>query len=596
MLDVLKKKSSGDPYSTSSLIRRLLAEHALTQWRSYVLVTVMMGVMAACTTAMAYLIGSAVNSAYVNRSVTAVASVCIAIIIVSALRGLSSYGQAVEMARISNRIVASNQRRLFEKVLQQSLSFFADRHSSEFSSRITFGARAASDTLALLVGAVGRDALSLVGLFGVMVFQSPMLSLLTTLLAPPTILVTRRAIKRVRAIVRTEFGAGTNILEALQETVQGFKIVEAFNLQAVMRDRVGANVDNIERVANKLARASNFASPLMEALGGIAIALVIFLGGYRVIVFGATPGEYFSFMTAFLLAYEPAKRLARLNIELSTALVGVRILFEFLDLSERPDDAGKPDMQVRDGRLEFRSVQFGYRPNTPVLRGLSFSAEPGRVTALVGPSGGGKTTVLNLLLRFYEPYGGGISIDGTEISTVSRKSLRDHLAFVGQDAFLFRGSIRDNIALGSPGATEAEVVAAAKAAKADDFIAQFPSGYDTQVGEHGMQLSGGQRQRISVARALIRKSPIILLDEPTSFLDTETELYVNLAISRLFSGRTRLVIAHRLHTIVNADKICVVEDGRVVESGRHQFLLDSGSRYAHFFNLQFADEKDLLTL
>jgi ABC-type multidrug transport system fused ATPase/permease subunit len=596
MLDVLKKKSSGDPYSTSSLIRRLLAEHALTQWRSYVLVTVMMGVMAACTTAMAYLIGSAVNSAYVNRSVTAVASVCIAIIIVSALRGLSSYGQAVEMARISNRIVASNQRRLFEKVLQQSLSFFADRHSSEFSSRITFGARAASDTLALLVGAVGRDALSLVGLFGVMVFQSPMLSLLTTLLAPPTILVTRRAIKRVRAIVRTEFGAGTNILEALQETVQGFKIVEAFNLQAVMRDRVGANVDNIERVANKLARASNFASPLMEALGGIAIALVIFLGGYRVIVFGATPGEYFSFMTAFLLAYEPAKRLARLNIELSTSLVGVRILFEFLDLSERPDDAGKPDMQVRDGRLEFRSVQFGYRPNTPVLRGLSFSAEPGRVTALVGPSGGGKTTVLNLLLRFYEPYGGGISIDGTEISTVSRKSLRDHLAFVGQDAFLFRGSIRDNIALGSPGATEAEVVAAAKAAKADDFIAQFPSGYDTQVGEHGMQLSGGQRQRISVARALIRKSPIILLDEPTSFLDTETELYVNLAISRLFSGRTRLVIAHRLHTIVNADKICVVEDGRVVESGRHQFLLDSGSRYAHFFNLQFADEKDLLTL
>src|SRR5580704_118760 len=595
MFDVLKKNATGDPYSTSSLIRRLLAEHALAQWRSYVFVTVMMGVMAACTTAMAYLIGSAVNSAYVNRSVTAVASVCIAIIIVSAVRGLSSYGQAVEMARISNRIVASNQRRLFEKVLQQSLSFFADRHSSEFSSRITFGARSASDTLALLVGAVGRDSLSLAGLFGVMVFQSPMLSLLTILVAPPTILVTRRAIKRVRAIVRTEFGAGTNILEALQETVQGFKIVEAFNLQALMRSRVDANVDNIERISNKLARASNFASPLMEALGGIAIALVIFLGGYRVIVFGATPGEYFSFMTAFLLAYEPAKRLARLNIELSTSLVGVRILFEFLDLSERPDDASKPDIRVGDGRLEFRGVQFGYRPDTPVLRDLSFSAEPGRVTALVGPSGGGKTTVLNLLLRFYEPYGGGITIDGTEISAVSRKSLRDQLAFVGQDAFLFRGTIRDNIALGCPGATEAEVVAAAKAAKADEFIAQFPSGYDTQVGEHGMQLSGGQRQRVSVARALIRKSPIILLDEPTSFLDTETELYVNLAISRLFSGRTRLVIAHRLHTIVNADKICVIEDGRVVESGRHQFLLDSGSRYAHFFNLQFANEKDLLT-
>jgi ABC-type multidrug transport system fused ATPase/permease subunit len=593
MFNLLKKKAFADPYSAPSLIRRLLADHAITQWRSYVFVAIMMGLMAACTAAAAYLIGSAVNAAYVSRNITAVASVCVAIIVVSAVRGLSSYGQAVEMARISNRIVASNQRRLFEKVLQQSLSFFADRHSSEFSARITWGARAASDTLALLVTSVGRDAMSLAGLFGVMVFQSPLLSLLAVMVAPPTVFVTRGAIKRVRAIVHTEFGAGTNILEALQETVQGFKIIEAFNLQAVMRNRVGANVDNIERISNKLARASNFASPLMEALGGIAIALVILLGGYRVIVFNATPGEYFSFLTAFLLAYEPAKRLARLNIELNSSLVGVRMLFEFLDLTERPDDVTKPDIVVGTGRLEFRSVQFSYRPNAPVLRGLSFSAEPGCVTALVGPSGGGKTTIINLLLRFYDTYGGSIRIDGTEISTVSRKSLRDHLAFVGQDAFLFRGSIRDNIALGSPGATEADVVAAAKAANADEFIVQFPSGYDTQVGEHGMQLSGGQRQRVSVARALIRKSPIILLDEPTSFLDTETERYVNLAISRLFSGRTRLVIAHRLHTIVNADKIYVIEDGCVVESGRHQFLLDHGNRYAHFFNLQFAHEKDL---
>jgi ABC-type multidrug transport system fused ATPase/permease subunit len=595
MFDLLKTKAFADPYSAPSLIRRLLADHAIAQWRSYVFVALMMGIMAACTTAAAYLIGSAVNAAYVSRNITAVATVCIAIIIVSAIRGLSSYGQAVGMARISNRIVATNQRRLFEKVLQQSLSFFADRHSSEFSARITWGARSASDTLTLLITAIGRDGLSLAGLFGVMVFQSPLLSLLAVMVAPPTVVVTRGAIKRVRAIVHTEFGAGTNILEALQETVQGFKIVEAFNLQAVMRDRVSANVDNIERVSNKLARASNFASPLMEALGGIAIALVILLGGYRVIVFNATPGEYFSFMTAFLLAYEPAKRLARLNIELNSALVGVRTLFEFLDLSERPDDAGKPDIQVGTGRLEFRDVQFSYRPDALVLRSLSFAAEPGCVTALVGPSGGGKTTIVNLLLRFYDTYGGSISIDGTEISTVSRRSLREHLAFVGQDAFLFRGSIRDNIALGSPGATEADVIAAAKAANADEFIAQFPAGYDTQVGEHGMQLSGGQRQRVSVARALIRKSSIILLDEPTSFLDTETERYVNLAISRLFIGRTRLVIAHRLHTIVNADKIYVIEDGRVVESGRHQFLLDRGNRYAHFFNLQFADDKDLQT-
>jgi ABC-type multidrug transport system fused ATPase/permease subunit len=291
MIDFVSKKFFADRYSAQSLIRRLMAEQAMGQWRSYVSVGVMMSIMAACTSVAAYLIGSAVNAAYVSRNIGAVASVCVAIIIVSAVRGFSSYGQAVGMAQISNRIIASNQRRLFEKVLQQSLLFFADRHSSEFSARITWGARSASETLNLLISAVGRDAMSLVGLFGVMVFQSPMLSLLTVVVAPPTVLVTRQAIRRVRAIVHTEFRAGTNILEALQETVQGFKIVEAFNLQSVMRDRVKANVDNIERISNKLARASNFASPLMEALGGVAIGLVILLGGYRVIVFNARPGD-----------------------------------------------------------------------------------------------------------------------------------------------------------------------------------------------------------------------------------------------------------------------------------------------------------------
>jgi len=596
MFDKLKRKAFADPYSTPSLIRRLLAEHAIGQWRAYAFVVAMMGVMAACTAAAAYLIGHAINEAYVSRNIAAVISVCISIIVVSALRGLASYGQAVEMGRISNRIVATNQRRLFEKVLQQGLEFFADRHSSEFSARITWGARAASDTINLLITTLGRDAMQLVGLAVVMIWQSPLLSLLTVIVGPPAILVGRRAVKRVRAIVHTEFGAGANILEALQETVQGFKIVEAFNLQSRMRSRVDANVDRIEQVANKLARASNFTNPMMEVLGGIAVALVILMGGYQVMAFNAQPGAYFAFITAFLLAYEPAKRLARLNIDLNNSLVGLRILFEFLDLPQRPDDASKPDIQVNRGCIEFDNVEFSYRPNTPVLRGVTFSADPGCVTALVGPSGGGKSTIFNLLLRFYEEYRGSIIIDGAEISLVSRKSLRDHMAFVGQDAFLFRGSIRENIAMGSPDATDDEVVAAAKAAHADDFIAKFSLGYDTQVGEHGMQLSGGQRQRIAVARALIRKSSIILLDEPTSFLDSETERYVNLAISKLFSGRTRLVIAHRLHTIINADQIYVVEDGRIVESGRHKFLLEQGARYAHFFNLQFPHEKELQTV
>ena len=593
MLDGFKKKLFSDPYSAPSMIRRLLKEHALGHWRSYGFVLVMMAIMAASTASVAYLIGHAVNESYVSRNFAAVIGVCTAIIIVATFKGLATYFQAVELARISNRIVADNQRQIFEKVMQQGLAFFADRHSSEFSARITWGARSASDTINTLITSFGRDLMSLIGLLAVMISQSPVLSLLAFVVMPLAVFVTRGAIKRVRTIVRSEFGAGADILEVLQETVQGFKIIEAFNLHSLMRNRLNTSVNNIERVGNKLARAMNFTNPLMEALGGIAIALVILVGGYQTIVLNGAPGEYFSFITAFLLAYEPAKRLTRLNIELSNSLTGVRILFEFLDLPERSGDENKADIQVGKGCVEFRNVEFSYRPDTPVLRGVSFTAEPGSITALVGPSGGGKSTIINLLLRFYDNYNGSILIDGTEISTVSRKLLRDHFAFVGQDAFLFRGTIRDNIALGRPDASEADVIAAAEAAHANEFINQFPAGYDTQVGEHGMQLSGGQRQRVSVARALIRKASIILLDEPTSFLDTETERYVNLAISRLFSGRTRLVIAHRLNTIVNADMIHVIEDGRIVESGRHQFLLDNGTRYAHFFNLQINAKSDM---
>ena len=595
MLKDLKVRPFGDVYSTPSMIRRLLAEHACSHWRAYVFVLVMMAVMAASTASAAYLIGHAVNAAYVSRNFGAVLTVCMAIIIIAAIKGFATYFQAVELSRISNRIIADNQRRIFEKLMQQGLAFFADRHSSEFSARITSSARSASSAINVLVTTFGRDLFSLLGLLAVMVSQSAVLSLLSFVVMPIAAYVARGAIKRVRSIVRAQFGAGNDILEILQETVQGFKIIEAFNLHAVMTRRLNSGVETIEGGANKLARAMNFTNPLMESLGGVAIALVILAGGYQTIVLNGEPGEYFSFITAFLLAYEPAKRLTRVNIELSNTLTGVRILFEFLDLPERRDDEGMPNILITKGAVELQNVQFGYRPNAPVLNRISLLAQPGSITALVGPSGGGKSTILNLILRLYDNYSGSILIDGTEIGAVSRKLLRDHFAFVGQDAFLFRGTVRDNIALGRSDATDADVIDAARAAHADEFIKQLPSGYQTQVGEQGMQLSGGQRQRISVARALIRKASIILLDEPTSFLDTETERYVNLAISRLFSGRTRIVIAHRLNTIVNADMIYVIENGLVVESGRHRDLLDRGERYAHFFNLQINEKSGPLS-
>jgi ATP-binding cassette subfamily B protein len=397
-------------------------------------------------------------------------------------------------------------------------------------------------------------------------------------------------VKRIKGLAHNQFTGTADILETMQESLQGIRTVKAFTLEQTMRDRIDASISAVERNANKMARVSNRASPLMETLGGFAIAGGLMYGGYRVVAMGATPGQFFSFLTAFLLAYEPAKRLARLNIELNSSLIGARKLLEIVDSpATEPADDDKPALKLSDARVELREATFAYRANEPVLSRMSFVAEPGKVTALVGPSGGGKSTVLALLLRFYEVTRGEILIDGQAISGVSRKSLRQQTAYVGQDVYLFRDTIGANIAFGKAGATEAEIVAAAKAACAHDFIMGFPLGYATPVGEHGTQLSGGQRQRVAVARALVKNAPIILLDEATAALDSESEKQVQEAIEHLCRNRTTIVIAHRLHTIMHADAILVVEGGEIVERGRHDDLLRRDGRYASFFRLQHRD-------
>jgi ATP-binding cassette subfamily B protein len=307
---------------------------------------------------------------------------------------------------------------------------------------------------------------------------------------------------------------------------------------------------------------------------------------------GTTPGEFISFITAFLLAAEPAKRLARFNLDLNAGLIGVRIMFELIDTPpSEPMDDDRPALHIDQARIEFRDVVFAYRPEAPVLNGLSFVANAGKLTALVGPSGGGKSTILNLILRLYEAQSGAIMIGSQNIAEVSRKSLRQQIAYVGQDVFLFRGSIRDNIAFGKPGASEDEIVAAAKVANAHDFILSLPGGYAAPVGEQGLKLSGGQRQRISIARAVIKNAPIILLDEATAALDSESERLVRDAISHLMKDRTTLAIAHRLHTVAHADRIFVIESGTVTESGRHDELLRKGGRYALFYRLQLKEQE-----
>ena len=579
-------------YGTFALIRRLLTEQGLVHWRKYAFGFALMAVSAGCTAFSAYLIGDVINQAYGAKNLTGIFILGGITTALFATKGLATYGHSVLLSQIGNRIVANNQRSVFAKLLNEGIGFFSDRHSTEFIARLSAGAAAATQVINLLITSLGRDLLSLIGLVAVMVVQDPFMSLMSFVVAPPAFLILRKLIRRVYGIARSQFQGGTRIIETLQETLQGIRIVKAFTLEDAMRERFDRNVAAVEHEANKMARISSRASPLMETLGGFAIAIAITYGGYRVIETGATPGQFFSFIAAFLLAYEPAKRLARLNIELNNGLVGVRILFEVLDSppSEAVDDS-KPALQIKTPRLEFEDVHFGYRSDEAVLRGVSFVAEPGKLTALVGPSGSGKTTIINLILRFYDVERGRIVIDGQDIREVARRSLRQHLAYVGQDVFLFRGTIRDNIAFGKPDASEDEIVAAAKGAYAHDFILSFPKGYDTPVGEHGLQLSGGQRQRVAIARALIKNAPIILLDEATAALDSESELAVREAMEHLCQGRTTVAIAHRLHTVSHADRIYVVEDGEVVESGRHDELLHQGGRYASFYRLQLKQQE-----
>jgi ATP-binding cassette, subfamily B, bacterial MsbA len=583
MLKACVERLFADPYGAPMLVRRLLAEYGLAQWRRYAAAFLLMTVSAGCTALSAYLMGQVVNVAYVNRNFPGILALGLITVILFAVKGLGTYGHSMILARIANRIVAANQQRMFDKLLNESLAYFADRHSSEFIARMATGASSASTVLNLLVTAIGRDLLSLIGLAIVMIVQDPIMSIASLVVAPPALLFIRKLVRRIKAMTRHQFSGNTQILETLQEALQGIRVVKAFALEEEMQRRLAASVAVVERESNNIARLANRSSPLMETLGGIAVALAVVYGGYRTIQLDATPGAFFSFIAAFLLAYEPAKRLARLNLELNAGLVGVRILFEIIDSQPtEPIDDDKPPLVLGAGCIEFDDVTFAYRRDEPVIRHMSFVAEPGKVTALVGPSGSGKSTALGLLMRLYDIDRGRILIDGQDIAKRSRRSLRRQIGYVGQHVQLFRGSIRDNIALGKLVASEAEIVAAAKAAYAHDFIMSFPRGYQTPVGEHGLQLSGGQRQRIAIARALIKNAPIILLDEATAALDRESESQVQDALAHLCEGRTTLVVAHHMHAIMHVDLILVVDGGTVVEAGRHDELVRKGGRYVAF--------------
>lgn len=591
--------SKASPAETASVIglRRLLADYGRPHVAAYVLSSILMALGAAATAGSAWILKPVLNHMVSASGFSELRRLSFAVAGLFLLRGVATYGSLVLLARAGNKIVATVQSRVFDNIVRQDLRFFQDRHSSEFMTRLTLAANSVRTTLQLLITGLGRDMLTLIGLVVVMIAQDPLMALIALSVMPIGVVLLAKLVRKVRRFARRSFDGSTRILATMQETVQGAPIVKSFNLEEVMRGRMAAAIREVERMANRVAIGSAISSPLADTLGGFAIAAVIFYGSWRITIGHADPGSFFSFVAALLMAYEPAKRVARLNLDLQNGLVGARMIYEVLDQppAELPE-VKKPALLVPAGRITLEKVRFGYRSDETVLDGVDFVAEPNATTALVGPSGGGKSTIISLIQRFYEPESGRIGIDGQDICAVDLASLREKIAFVSQDVFLFRGSIGDNIALGRPGASQAEIVEAAHKAYAHDFIMSFADGYDTGVGEQGTQLSGGQRQRVAIARAILKNAKILLLDEPTAALDSDSERAVQKALEELRNGRTTVVVAHRLQTIINADRICVVEAGRVVEVGTHDELIARPGTYRGFFVAQFGEAAEVVRL
>ena len=572
-----------------SLLWRLLRENLRAQAPRYLLAVAAMTVVAGATASVAWIMQDIVDSMTMPGGRSRVLWVAGAVAGIFTIKGLATYVQSISLTRAGNQIVARQQIRIYDKLLAQGVGFFNITESSDLLTRVTVSAQKARAVIDTIVTSFVRDFLTLAALIGVMFYRQPLLAAVSLLIGPLAILVVRQLLKHVRAIMEMEIASMAEIIKVIQETATGIKVVKAFGLEDRMARRMHGAVRQVEARANAMARLEAVTSPMMDTLSGFAIAGVVALSALELAGDTATtPGALMSFVTALLMAYEPAKRLSRMRVSIEGGMVGVRMMFTLLD---RPDTMPAPaaprPLPAGPRDISFDKVSFGYGADAPVIQDLTLHCTAGQTTALVGPSGGGKSTLLNMILRLYDPDAGQICISGVDLRDMTLDTARAQVSYVGQDTFLFSDTVLENIRLGQPKATEADVIAAAQAANADGFISALPQGYATQVGENGAFLSGGQRQRIAIARAILRDSPILLLDEATSALDANTEALVQDALARLTQGRTTVVIAHRLSTILDADRICVIDGGRLAEHGTATTLLAQDGLFRRLYDQQF---------
>lgn len=556
----------------------------------FIIAMLCMLVVGATTSALAFLVKPALDEIFLKKNADMLKWIPLGVILIYIVKGGCSYLQTIIMNFIGQRVVTDLRADLYRKIQLQSLSFFTRNPTGTLMSRITNDVGYVQGAVSEAVTSLFKDSFTLVSLIFVIFYRDWQLAIIATCIFPLAVYPIAKFGQKMRQVATKMQITLGSLTTLLQEAISGARIVKAFGMEEYENKRFSVENERLFRMNLKAVSVNAISSPFMEFLGGIGIAAIVFYGGYQVIHGNSTPGTFFSFLTALIMLYEPVKHLTSVNNTIQQGIAGAERVFGIIDLEEEIKNRPAARQLPRISRnIEIRDVGFRYE-DAYVLKNININIRAGEVVAFVGMSGGGKTTLVNLIPRFYDVTSGAITIDGIDIRDVTIESLRGQIAIVTQQTILFNDTVRNNIAYGDIVKTEDEIVAAAKAANAHDFIMRLPEGYETLIGEQGTKLSGGERQRISIARALLKDAPILILDEATSSLDSEAEIEVQSALDNLMQGRTTLVIAHRLSTIRNADRIFVLVNGMIKEEGTHDRLLACEGEYCRLYNMQFRDK------